>query len=72
MAAANKNKEVFECPHKIKLDRSEQAYDKVLSWSKGAHACPARNFSVLVTVVMLDALHSKSPLNTIDYKGKIL
>ncbi len=69
---ANKDKAAFECPHKIKLDRSEQDYDKVLSWSKGAHACPAKKFSVLVTVVMLDALNSKTPLSTVDYKGKIL
>ncbi|BDS15342.1 cytochrome P450 [Aureispira anguillae] len=69
---SNKDEKVFKCPHAIQLDRSEEDYDKVLSWSKGAHACPARDFSILVTLVMLDTLNQKVPLKTIDYKGAIL
>lgn len=68
----NKDEKVFECPHQIKLDRPEENYQQILSWSKGPHACPARNFSILATTVMLDALHQKKPLNSLNYKGSIL
>lgn len=71
-ACSNKDEKAFKCPFDIKLDRSEEDYDKVLSWSKGAHACPARDFSVLVTIAMLDALNGKISLKDIDYKGAIL
>ena len=66
---SNKDEKVFKCPHAIKLDREKEEYDNVLSWSKGAHACPARDFSILVTLVMLDTLNEKVPLDSIDYKG---
>lgn len=69
---SNKDEKAFKCPHAIQLDRSDQDYEKVLSWSKGAHACPARDFSILVTIAMLDALNQKIPLKDIDYKGAIL
>jgi len=69
---SNTDEKAFKCPFDIKLDRSEEDYDKVLSWSKGAHACPARDFSVLVTIAMLDTLNGHTSLKNVDYKGAIL
>jgi len=68
----NKDGDQFKCPHQIKMDREKAEYDKILSWSKGAHACPAKDFSVLITTIMLDSLHKKMPLNSLSYDGKIL
>lgn len=68
---SNRDPSAFECPHEMKLDRPESSYEKVLSWSKGAHACPARELSVLVTVAMLDAMARVRPLEEIEYRGLV-
>jgi hypothetical protein len=68
---SNRDSSTFECPHELKLDRAESSYDEVLSWSKGAHACPARDLSVLVTVAMLDAMARVRPLEEIEYRGLV-
>ncbi|MFW6353271.1 MAG: cytochrome P450 [Verrucomicrobiota bacterium] len=47
---------VFADPEALRLDRPENEMAAILSWSKGPHVCPARDLSILVTVMMLDAL----------------
>lgn len=69
---ANKDGRAFDCPHKLNIDRSKEELDKVLSWSKGPHACPAKNLSILITMVMLDTLAEKQDLSLIDYGGSVL
>jgi hypothetical protein len=71
-ACSNSDPKAFTCPHKLDTQRAEQEYDDVLSWSKGAHACPAKPLSLLITQVMLDALDSKQALSSIDYGGSLV
>lgn len=52
----NRDPSVFSDPASFKLDRSNEEIAAILSWSKGTHACPARDLSVLTTVLMLDTL----------------
>ncbi|MFO7567863.1 MAG: cytochrome P450 [Enhygromyxa sp.] len=47
---------VFDQPESFRLDRPASEVAEVLSWSRGPHMCPVRDLSVVVTVVMLDAL----------------
>jgi hypothetical protein len=72
LVCANTDASVFECPHQMKVERSEEEYDKVLSWSKGAHSCPAKELSILVIMVMLDTLNQKIALSKIDYGDAIV
>lgn len=72
IVCANTDTAAFECPHKMNVERPETEYDKVLSWSKGPHACPAKDLSILVTMVMLDALNQKVPLTSLDYGDAIV
>jgi cytochrome P450 len=47
------------------LGRSEEARDEILSWSKGPHACPAKDLSVHVTMAMLDVLSERFELSAL-------
>ncbi len=67
IVCANTDDRAFSCPHAMDLERPEEEVDKVLSWSKGPHACPARDLSIQVTMVMLDALAEHTDLASIDY-----
>ncbi len=62
---SNRDADHFPDPTKMKLDRSAEEYDKVLSWSKGPHSCPGKEMSILVTMVMLDQLSEKHDLSTL-------
>lgn len=58
---SNRDPAHFPEPEKLKLDRTEAEYDKVLSWSKGPHECPAKELSILTTMLMLDTLSARYP-----------
>lgn len=47
---------VFPDAEAFRLDRPPAQVASVLSWSRGPHACPVRDLSVVVTVLMLDTL----------------
>jgi hypothetical protein len=52
----NRDPSTFSEPEKFRLDRSDAEVAEILSWSRGEHVCPARDISINVTVIMLDAL----------------
>jgi Cytochrome P450 len=60
---SNSDPVIFPEPQKMKLDRPKDQYDAILSWSKGPHACPAKEMSILVTITMLDALSERYELS---------
>lgn len=60
---ANRDPAHFTHPDQIDLDRDEEVYQKVLSWSKGPHACPARELSITVSGVLLDTLAERFSLS---------
>jgi cytochrome P450 len=62
---SNRDPAAFANPEQMNLDRPEEEYDRVLSWSKGPHSCPAKELSILVTVLMLDELSRKSDLRAL-------
>ena len=66
---SNRDPRVFRDPDRIVLDRAPEEYDRVLSWSKGPHSCPAKEMSIVVTVVMLDALASRFPLDQLKIRN---
>ena len=53
---SNRDESTFDEPKTMKLDRPAEEYERVLSWSKGPHACPGKEISIDVTLVMLDEL----------------
>lgn len=59
---SNRDPAHFREPEKLRLDRTDEEYEKVLSWSKGPHACPAKELSLLVTQLMLDELAERFDL----------
>jgi hypothetical protein len=59
---ANQDPRHFPNPAELNLHRTEEEYEKVLSWSKGSHVCPAKKLSVVVTTVMLETLAEKFSL----------
>jgi len=69
---AHMDTEAFECPHKMNVERPQDEYEKVLSWSDGPHMCPAKELSILVTMLMLDTLDTQQPLAGIDYGDKLI
>ena len=69
---AHQDTGAFGCPHKMDIERPQEEYDKILSWSDGPHMCPAKEMSILVTMVMLDTLGSKQPLAEIDYGDRLI
>jgi hypothetical protein len=52
----NRDPRVFSKPDEFRLDRSPAEAAQVLSWSAGPHACPARDLSIVSSVLMLDTL----------------
>lgn len=58
----NRDPACFSNPGEFRLDRSRDEFARVLSWSAGPHACPAKDLSILVTVLMLDALAARFDL----------
>jgi cytochrome P450 len=55
-ACINRDPTQFEDCEKLKINRSREESERVLSWSVGPHVCPAKDLSVLSIVMMLDAL----------------
>lgn len=56
----------FPFPDRFKLDRSRAEYERILSWSTGPHVCPAKDLSILATVIMLDALAERCDLRQLE------
>lgn len=52
----NRDPRVFTKPEEFRLDRAPDEVAKVLSWSAGPHMCPAKDLSIVSTVLMLDTL----------------
>lgn len=52
----NRDPRAFSDPETFRLDRSPEEMARVLSWSAGPHKCPAKDLSIVSTVVMLDTL----------------
>lgn len=67
LVCANTDETEFKCPHQFDLNRSVEEHSKILSWSKGPHACPAKGLSIEITLAMLESLQGKIPLSTIKY-----
>jgi hypothetical protein len=55
----NRDASVFSVPEAFRLHRPLEEVASVLSWSSGQHVCPAKDLSVLVTMMMLNALSSR-------------
>ncbi|WP_394844782.1 cytochrome P450 [Pendulispora brunnea] len=62
-ACSNRDPNQFHQPEQLRLDRPQEEYDKVLSWSKGPHRCPAMALSITVVVSMLDTLAERHDLS---------
>ena len=60
---AHADPKVFPNPHALDWNRPQEAYDDVLSWSKGPHSCPAKELSILVVIAMLDRLSERHDLS---------
>ena len=58
----NRDPRRFTDPTRFRLDRPPEEVARVLSWSTGPHACPAKELSILATVVMLDSLAGRFDL----------
>ncbi len=58
----NRDPRRFDRPTEFRLDRPREEYARVLSWSTGPHVCPAKDLSILVTVLMLDTLAARRDL----------
>ena len=52
----NRDPRVFSDPEKFRIDRSPDEAARVLSWSAGPHVCPAKDLSIVSTLLMLDTL----------------
>ena len=52
----NRDPKVFSQPDAFRLDRPPAEAAQVLSWSAGPHACPAKDLSIVSSVLMLDTL----------------
>jgi hypothetical protein len=61
---ANLDPSRFSEPERFRLDRPPEEVARVLSWSAGPHVCPARDLSIVATVVLLEALAAKHDLRT--------
>lgn len=55
-ACLNRDERCFERPERFDFARPPAEFERVLSWSVGPHACPAKELSIVVTVAMLDEL----------------
>ena len=63
--AINRDPRDFTAPNELRLNRSSKELGQILSWSAGPHACPAKELSIFVTVMMLDALAAKCDLRAL-------
>jgi cytochrome P450 len=61
----NRDPAVFSQPETFNLNRPMSEVASVLSWSSGKHICPAKDLSVLVTTMMLDALSERFDFRTL-------
>jgi cholest-4-en-3-one 26-monooxygenase len=52
----NRDPRVFAAPDEFRIDRPPDEAANVLSWSAGPHVCPAKDLSIVSTVLMLDTL----------------
>jgi hypothetical protein len=52
----NRDPKIFSEPEKFRIDRSPAEGAQVLSWSTGPHVCPAKDLSIVSSVLMLDTL----------------
>jgi hypothetical protein len=52
----NRDPRVFSNPDEFRLDRPPAESAQVLSWSAGPHVCPAKDLSIVSSVLMLDTL----------------
>lgn len=52
----NRDARVFSKPEEFRIDRSPAEAAQVLSWSAGPHVCPAKDLSIVSSVLMLDTL----------------
>lgn len=68
----NRDPARFQSPDEMKLDRPQEEVDEVLSWSRGPHACPAKELSVLVTMVMLDTLAERHDLSKLQIFNPVI
>ncbi len=59
LICTNQDKNNFKSPNTLNIDRPEEELQKVMSWSTGPHRCPAKELSILITVLMLDTLSLK-------------
>jgi hypothetical protein len=64
-ACLNRDPKCFEHPERFDLSRPQAEFERVLSWSVGPHACPARELSIAVTIAMLDELSEVSDLRAL-------
>lgn len=71
-ACSNRDPRRFHEPENFKLDRPDEEVDAVLSWSKGPHACPAKDLSVVVTMLMLDTLAERFDLSRLQIFNPIV
>jgi hypothetical protein len=55
----NRDASVFSDPDAFRIHRPMDEVASVLSWSSGRHVCPAKDLSILVTTMMLNALSSR-------------
>ena len=58
----NRDPRQFADPSTFRINRPREEFERVLSWSTGPHVCPAKDLSILVTVLMLDALAARFDL----------
>jgi hypothetical protein len=54
----NQDRKVFSDPEAFRIDRPAAEAAQVLSWSAGPHVCPAKDLSIVSSVLMLDTLAS--------------
>jgi hypothetical protein len=52
----NRDPRVFSQPEVFRIDRPSTEAAQVLSWSAGPHMCPAKDLSIVSSVLMLDTL----------------
>jgi cytochrome P450 len=58
----NQDPSRFTDPTVFRLDRTPEEVAAVMSWSVGPHICPAKELSILLTVLMLDELATRYDL----------
>jgi hypothetical protein len=61
----NRDPTKFTDPDELKIDRPREEVERSLSWSAGPHVCPAKDLSILVTVMMLDTLAERFDIRTL-------